>query len=81
MEIGDLSRQNIGQLEIDDLENKWDQQYECNYQQDQGEHAMEVDGSKQQQEPVHMELFYNNQEYDSGTVYDTNSADNAGYAC
>lgn len=65
---------NIGQMEIDDLEAKWEQQYEYNsYEEEGGENAMETDdgGKAAGSSPVHMELFYNDQD----------SANNLGYAC
>mmetsp|Transcript_26070 Transcript_26070/g.47289 ORF Transcript_26070/g.47289 Transcript_26070/m.47289 type:complete len:284 (+) Transcript_26070:99-950(+) len=68
-----------GQMEIEDIENKWDQQY-INYPEEQGENTTNANASKPQ-EPVHMELFYNNQEYGNGPVYDTNAANNIGHAC
>mmetsp|Transcript_3974 Transcript_3974/g.8930 ORF Transcript_3974/g.8930 Transcript_3974/m.8930 type:complete len:172 (-) Transcript_3974:280-795(-) len=68
-----------GQMEIEDIENKWDQQY-INHPEEQGENTTDANVSKPQ-EPVHMELFYNNQEYGNGPVYDTNAANNVGHAC
>jgi len=65
---------NIGQMEIDDLEAKWEQQYEYNsFEEEGGENAMEADdgGKTAGSSPVHMELFYNNQD----------PANNLGYAC
>jgi len=71
--------QSWGQMEIEDIENKWDQQY-INHPEEQGENTTDANVSKPQ-EPVHMELFYNNQEYGNGPVYDTNAANNVGHAC
>lgn len=74
---------NIGQMEIDDLEAKWEQQYACNdYEEEGNENTTSANGGNAVNNslavgggggsPVHMDLFYNNQEYDSSSV---------GYAC
>ena len=64
-------------MEIDDLENKW-----CNYQEGEpGENDVETGGSKTARDPVHMELFYDNQAYDDTPVDDTNAVNHAGYGC
>ena len=75
-------------MEIDDLEAQWEQRYE-NCDEEEGENAFDSEGGKgslskslgvEGNAPVHMDLFYNNEEY-SGPVYDENSANNVGHAC
>lgn len=63
-------------MEIDDIENKWDSQH---MPEERDENAVDANVG-QQQEPVHMELFYNNQEYGTGPVYDPTSVNNIGQA-
>ena len=84
--------QNIGELEIADLEAKWEQNYQYNGQEEeQGEqgNGEEVAGGKEvnhsagvggDTSPIHMQMFYDAQEYD-GPVYDANSANGIGQAC
>ena len=83
-------------MEVDDLEAKWEQQYEYNNNDEEEENGggdgsnMEaVNGDKVMNTasataPVHMELFYNgsSQDYNgSAAVHDSSSANNVGYAC
>ena len=84
-------------MEVDDLEAKWEQQYEYNNNNDEEEENVGGDGSNMEvvngdkvmntvsvAAPVHMELFYNgsSQDYNgSAAVHDSSSANNVGYAC
>ena len=84
-------------MEVDDLEAKWEQQYEYNNNDEEEENVDRGDGSNMMEEvngdkvmntsataPVHMELFYNgsSQDYNgSAAVHDSSSANNVGYAC
>ena len=61
------TRQNLGQMEIDDLEAKWEQQYECNASDEEaGENSMVYDSEQPMntssevagETQVHMELFH-----------------------
>ena len=67
-------------MEINDLEAKWEQQFE-------GEDEDGTDGGKMhRKEPVHMELFYNvdreqEEEYGDDVVYDVNGIGNVGHGC
>ena len=83
--------QNIGEMEIADLEAKWEQNYQYNDQEEgQEEHggSDEVTGGKDrihsagvdESSPIHMQMFYDAQEYE-GPVYDANSANGIGQAC
>ena len=84
-------------MEVDDLEAKWEQQYEYNNNNDEEEENGGGDGSNMElvngdkvmntasvAAPVHMELFYNgsSQDYNgSAAVHDSSTANNVGYAC
>ena len=74
-------QQNLGQLEIGSLENKWEQKFteDSNDIMDAENNSTTVNTSRSQ---VHMELFYDTQEPSyTGQVHDPNGRNNVGFAC
>ena len=77
-------RQHLGEMEIGDLESKWDSPDVLvdENNMDAVNVVVEGSGAKAAAVTVHMELFYNGQEKDyNGSVHDENSANKVGYAC